>query len=691
MDGLSRRIVNRLLQTFQDEAADHLRVLTSSLEELEEGPPADQIPAVVEACYRAAHTLKGAARSVKLLQVEAVCQTLETVLARLHKGEIGLDAEVLGQIRQGISAVQQELASALEVQDQTTAGPAPPTAPVDGSGQSQRSPASGTVRASVGQLDTLIAQVEQLLVTRLAVERQVGEASRLVAWFETTARSSQAEIGEGEQIARNLQKELLAESRSLARDLVALREGLHRLRMAAASTIFALFPPMVRDLAREEEKEVEFVITGSETGLDRRVLDALKDPLIHLLRNAVSHGIELPAVRIAAGKRPCGKVSLRCRTRDENRVEITIEDDGAGVDLEAVRAAAVRARLTIPAELEQVSDDAVLQFIFRSGFSTRLVISNISGRGLGLSIVREQVERIGGEVQLETRRGAGTRFTLLVPSSVTTNAGVVVREGTRQYLIPQSAVLQVGRFSEEHLSQVAGREMWRTNGQLYPVVRLARLLEQEADPGESTGPSVCVLIEHGGKRVGLLVDQVLRVQEVLSRQFEYPLVRVRHVSGVGILSAGESIPILRPADLVQSAQSTLPASRHARPDRKGLYTLLLVDDSITTRTMEKSILETAGYKVITAADGLEAWSLLQAQPVDLVVSDIDMPRLNGYELTLRIRSHPSLHHLPVVLVTAMESREDKERGIEVGANGYVVKSTFDQFVLLEVIQRLLNS
>lgn len=733
MANRNQDIKTRLLATFRGEAAEHLQAIAANLLALEGGRSPEQTRAVVEATFREVHTLKGAARSVSLTDVEALCRACESILSRITHDQLGLTPSVVGGLEEAFDLVAQLVSGdqkvgaaayqLIERLERTAAGPAPatvaaardPMPPVE----TAISPAaslqpSGTIRLATDTLDTLLLQAEELIVPKLAAGQRVGEArglvERLARCRSTLNRATGSQVATAEAThdlrsleadAREMLRQLTRDERNLSGAVGGLHERLREVRLTAASVVLDLFPRMVRDLARESGKRIEWVAQGSEMEVDRKVLEEIKDPLIHLVRNAIDHGIEPTEVRAQAGKPLTGRIGVTFSAVEGHRIEVRVEDDGGGIDPAQVSDAAVRARLVTSETAEGLTDDEAVTLIWRSGLSTSRIITDVSGHGLGLAIVKDRVERLGGHIRLDTRRGSGTTVRMVLPASVATFRGLLVRAGGQPFLIPTGAVERAVRVAASEIEHVEGRDAIGWNGRTLSLARLSDLLDLAPSPAlDAPGSSVpvptpvrrqpCVVVTVGEQSVGLLVEEIDGEREVLVKELTAPLVRVRNIAGAGLLGTGRVALILRPADLFKSARHRPRSSglASAAPEGRRQPLILVVDDSITTRTMEKNLLEAAGYQVRVAVDGVEAWTLLRTEAFDLVVSDVDMPRMDGLDLTARIRTDPKMSGVPVVLVTALESREDKERGIEVGANAYLVKSSFDQTNLLEIIRRL---
>jgi two-component system, chemotaxis family, sensor kinase CheA len=755
--------LQHLLATFRVEADEHLAAMTSLVLELEQAVPAERLPQLVETLFREAHSLKGAARSVGLGEIEAACADLEGKLAALKQQEVEPSPALFAMLDRGMD----ELARLLVGGDVASppavplsglsadrgpprmaarAAPAEPSERPERRERRARAPgrlaeAGETVRISTAKLAALLVQTEELLSFKHSVGHLVGELraveGEVADWKKACAKRSR-EVGalrrgrapggngrgerhpqvidklcdavEGDALfAKSLHDRLARlhrvaeqERRALGGIVDGLQDDMKRALMQPFAALLELLPKLVRDLARDGGKEAELRVEGAAIEIDRRILEQMKDPLIHLARNAIDHGIEPPAERLRRGKARQGHVAITITPKEGNQVEILFADDGAGVELDKVSSAALRQGLVIPEDAGRVGRQELLALLFESGLSTSARLTDISGRGLGLAIVREKVEKLGGSVGIETPPGGGTSFRIVLPTTLANFRGVLVALGDRQFVLPSRNVERVARIAVDSIRTVENREAIELAGQAVALVRLSEILALPAADSGAGGDaaqdaserlSVAVLAS-AGKRIAFAVDAVLGDQEVLVKGLGPQLQRVRFVAGATVLGAGTLVPILSVPDLFIAALSAKVSRRpgaaagalHAPAARRSL---LVVEDSITSRALLKNILESAGYAVTTAVDGVDALTLLRTGPFDLVVSDVEMPRMDGFDLTARIRQDKKLAELPVVLVTALESRQHKERGIDVGANAYLVKSSFDQSNLLEVIRRLI--
>jgi two-component system chemotaxis sensor kinase CheA len=492
------------------------------------------------------------------------------------------------------------------------------------------------------------------------------------------------------------------DQRSLGRMIDDHLESMKSVLMLPVSTITEGFPKLVRDLARSQGKEVELIVRGNEIDVDKRILEELKDPLIHLVRNCIDHGIKKPDERKHSNKPPQGSVTLSFNATESRHLEIIIADDGAGIDPEKVRKAAIKAGILEKDLLDKLNPQETLMLVFQSGVSTSPMITDISGRGLGLAIVREKVEKLGGSVSVESNPGMGTTFRFLLPLTLATFRGILVRTGEHLVVVPTENVERAVRVNRAELKTVESSDTIMIAGKILKITNLGKALgylngnisasNKKNNPAINLNNIQVLILEHADNQIAFIVDEIIEECQVLVKEMGKQLSRVRNISGATVLGSGKVVPVINVPDLMKSAILTVMPINGTKEKEVEVATknkILVTDDSITSRSLIKSIVESAGYLVETAVDGVDAFTKAIIGEFDLIVSDVDMPRMNGFELTTKIRKEKKLSELPVVLVTALESREDREHGIDVGANAYIVKSSFDKSNLLEVIKRLL--
>ncbi len=744
MDRKDEEFLKRLLSTFRIEAPEHLNVITSGLIGIEKGGP-EKWDETIETIYREAHTLKGAARSVNLGDIVAVCQAMESLFFALKRKETSPSPHMLDLLHEAIAVTDRLVAGEQLPASEKPAlrglirrlegeagkgangkaeksrngeagkqgsgdiGLSPPVSgppneesrPETGPPARRVPPSSETVRIPVARLDALLLKTEELLSMKLAVAQRAEDLKELKKRFDLWKKGrpkSDPLVASFDPPLTSLVRAADSDRRTCGAMVDQLLDDVKKTLMLPFSSVLQGFPGLVRSLSRDAGKDAELTIRGEDIEIDRRVLEEIKDPLLHLVRNCIDHGIELPGERQKKGKPAGGSAAIVVSSRDD-KIEISVSDDGAGIDASRVRSAAKRSGFLSQEEADKLSEHDALLLVFRSGVTTSSIVTDISGRGLGLAIVREKAEKLNGTVEIDSSPGAGATIRMIVPLTLATFRGVLVRVNEQVFILPSTNVQRVMRIRKEEIRTVENRESFAYEGEAMSLVRLKGVLGPQPvrlkspapnSPSPSSGPYVQVaIVGSAEKRMAFLADEILHEQEVLVKPLGRQLSRIRNISGATVLGSGKVVPILNVPDLMKSAIKGSPAVAGPvveGPERR--LSVLVAEDSITSRTLLKTILESAGYDVRTAVDGLQAFAALETGAFDLVVSDVDMPGMNGFALTAKIRADKRLSELPVVLVTALESREDKERGIDAGANAYIVKSSFDQSKLLEVVKRL---
>ncbi|MDZ4837338.1 MAG: response regulator, partial [Candidatus Melainabacteria bacterium] len=494
----------------------------------------------------------------------------------------------------------------------------------------------------------------------------------------------------------SLERAVLADRRTVGTLIDTMLEQSRELTMIPFAVLQDLFVKMIRDLARDEGKQIALKIIGGAVEIDRNILDELREPLLHLLRNCVDHGIESPAVRTAAGKPAEATIAIQLSAPKSGKVEIVVRDDGCGIDPERVKISAVEKGILSFDRAAELSYQEALGLIFRSSFSTRGTVNELSGRGLGCAIIKDKVEQLGGSVEVSSRIGIETKFRLAVPVRRATVVGIAVTVGGRIFVIPTASIRAAVRASDQEIRVVEGKRTVIFHERLVPMVSLADVLHID-----STVPiDDCTLLIVGSDEypMALLVEDIHGEQEVAVKNLPAPLTQVRNVGGATMLKTGDLAIVVNMNDVLTSAvlvgamvpvaQSAAPRS-DAKSKPQAQKRILVVEDSITSRVLLKNILESAGFSVSVASDGQDGWEkLLQDSNFDLIVSDVEMPRMTGFELTTKIRKEAKLKDIPIIIVTSLASLEDRRKGVEVGANAYFVKSNFDKSNLLEMVKRL---
>ncbi len=760
MDDKHAKFLKRLRATFRVEADAHIRSISSGLIDLEKSQTPEKHAEILEVILREAHSLKGAARSVELKDIESVCQPLEGAFSALKHQSISLSPERLDLFHQTLDFLNQllptdeeetpsadrarvrEFKSLLKKvvssgnvassKDRKTKADHKPVEPYQEPIEPQtetiakQAPAeiiaagSGRVRVSTNRLESLLLQAEELIQVKLAAEQRNNDLKQIhhaisVLMDESKKWTDRVKTGDdstfkdwhqwNEKQLKLLVNQITLLTNALNQDQRTTKnlvdehlEEMRKILMLPASLLVETFPKIVRDLARDQGKDVDVVVNGQAIEIDKRILDELRDPINHLLRNCVDHGIEKPDTRASLGKATRGTITISFETKSNKQIEILISDDGAGIDAEQVLAAAIKAKTIAPESTKKLDDQDILSLIFQSGVSTSRIITDISGRGLGMAIVREKVEKLGGVVSIESRKHEGTTFKFLLPLTLASFRGILVAVDEHVFVLPTLNVQRTLRVNRSSIKTVENRETINVDGQILPLIGLDAALNLQVRKKRTRSHNslpnedylYVAVVAFSEKRLAFRVDEILDEQQVMVKGLGPQLKYLYNVAGAAVLGSGKIVPVINVSDLMKSA---MRVEFSARPAEEEEFTnkgkVLVAEDSITSRTLIKNILESSGYDVTTAVDGADAYDRVLSETFDLVVSDVDMPNMSGFELTTKIRSEKKLSEIPVVLVTALESKEDRERGIDAGADAYIVKSSFDQSNLLEVIQRLL--
>ncbi|MBE7383481.1 MAG: Hpt domain-containing protein [Leptolyngbya sp. SIO1E4] len=720
-----------LREIYRATSEERLQQLEASLLHLEKNPHDD---ATLATLMREAHSLKGDSRSAGVDSVEALAHALEDVLTSLQRQELDLGSAVSDSLYQGLDAMGQlvreavtgelanintdQLLQALRAnipRSETSEAEVEPR-PVETTPQAlpalprreEDVTQIETVRVQTRELDVLMAQAEELAVTRIQVAQTSTQTAQVITlWEEWKANQDKPQALDPaapsyeeqlEALLLNLKSTIQENSSKLEVVAEDLRDRIRKLQLIPLSTLFQPLPRVVRDLSKQQSKQVDLILEGEDTTADKRLLQGIKDSLMHLVRNAIDHGIETPEEREAAGKPPTATLRVKAhQTAISLIVEIT--DDGRGLDTEQIKRTAIKRRLYGPEELDAMPASQIQRLILAPGFSTRSFITEISGRGVGLDVVRTQVEQLKGNIQIDSTPGQGCTFRLQLSTALSTTNVVLVETQGIPLALPIDFLQMTLLIAPEQIVTTDGQDTIDVDGQMVPVASLMDVLELSDSPiydwVAKPQPAVgdrrpCILLKVGNDQAGFFVDQLIDQREVVSKALNPLLKRVRNVTGATILGTGDICMILNPPDLIKSLQrqplseTLVPAKQTPLHQR----VILLVEDSPPVRIQEKRLFEGAGYEVVIATNGLEGYNTLKTRKFDAVVSDVEMPHMDGLSLVAKIRQLPEYDDLPVILVTTLDSDADRKRGADAGANAYIIKGRFNQEALLGALERL---
>lgn len=743
-----------LLDLFRDEAQTQTQVLGSGLLTLESAPTD---AAALEACMRAAHSLKGAARIIDLPDGVDIAHAMEECFVAAQRGALILSTSHIDALLHGvdlllrvgdpdpaaavarneIDALVRRLGSLVEAPDHMAAAPdlppapdsAPaPAAPPDSPGIAPPAASAPAVRTDVrhdpqrmlrvraDQLDLLLSLSGESLVesnrlkpfadSLLHLRRAQRDAGRrfdalIGTLAEHVDASALAALDDVRRMLGELHLQLGARideldrfdrrSTNLAQQLYD--EALH-CRMLPFGDATHAYPRIVRDLARSLGKQVRFSIVGETTQIDRDILDMLDAPLGHLLRNALDHGVETPDQRIAAGKPPEAVVTVDAR-HSAGQLLISVSDDGAGVDLDALRAAVVRRGLADDDTARRLSDHELLDFLLLPGFSMRERVTDVSGRGVGLDAVREMANAVGGTVRVLTEYGRGTRFVLQLPLTLSVIRGLLVEAGGEAYAFPLAHVRRTIDLARADIDMLEGQQHFRFDGRRVGLVTAHQLLGATA-ASDAREQIPVVVIGNGHETYGIAVDRFLGECMLVVQPLDARLGKVKDIAAAAVMENGEPALIIDVEDLLRSVSKLVrggqlerirSVQKEAAPQRKHV---LVVDDSLTVRELERKLLDKQGYAVTVAVDGMDGWNALRGAAFDLVVTDVDMPRMDGIELVTLIKRDAVLKTLPVMIVSYKDRDEDRRRGLDAGADYYLAKSSFHDDALIDAVRDLIG-
>jgi Chemotaxis protein histidine kinase and related kinases len=725
---------NAFIDNFLSEAGENIASMETSILALKhDGENKNELATLM----RALHTLKGSSRMLKFHVVETVTHSLENVLKGIRDGRYPLGPAVVrlvmvscDYLRRALERIRSDrddgipLDSLIETCRQAEDnepfgfdwyrdakdGGVNAVSPADGvppRGETVLSSgtkdvtlqaignAADSIRIKTSRVDSILKMHNDLIVNQFLLKQE----NERYAEMEESCRelaSREGDASGGERRPEFLLLAQLSAARSRFREQMqvveesarAVQRELLSLRMLPVSLVLGPLPSMVEETAASLGKDIVLVMTGTELALDRMVLEHLQDPVIHIVRNSIDHGIESPALRKESGKEASGSIRIDCTVESGNFV-MRIQDDGQGLDYERIRRKAVERGMLQEDEAASATAQSLNRILFESGFSTRDESTELSGRGVGLDIVRHEIELVKGRISLESERGRGTVFTLVLPLSLATVEGFFVRVGERKFLVPSAYIREITRYSREDEVLVLNRRSILLRDSLLPVYHLATLVGS-GEEAESAAAHVLV-VEYLGDQAGIIVDEVLQHASLVSKPMPPAMTALKPVQGFVYDENFSMVSILVVPELMQRFRKgrDIDSRKRFSSDSPEYRHILVVDDSFSTREIEKSILALEGYSVETAVDGIEALEILRSGHFDLVVSDLNMPRMDGATLVENMRRDGKFRNIPVVIVSSESETAKRLSLMSLGANSFITKADFDRGHLAQEVRYLL--
>ncbi len=704
----------QFIARFKAETQEHVQKINDSLLQLEKRPDDRSL---LEILMREAHTIKGSSAMIGYKRIADIAHAMEDGLDRALEGKVKLEKAHFDTLFKCADAIPLLIEDTVTLENTGVSSPSvndlckeienvfqvkPPGEAEDHQEEKSKvnqlteEPIGGTpkpepaiaapfseesIRVDIRKLDKVMNLSGELIISKIHLD----ELSKNLS----SKAEAHAQIRED---CGALIHELSKVNNSIDFITKGLEDEVLGLRMISVGYLFSTFPRAMRDLANEKGKDIQILIKGEETELDKSIIDELKGPMIHVLRNAIDHGIEPPDERVAKGKPRTGLITLTASQRG-SQVVIEISDDGMGIDTEKIKREAVKRGFIAEGKAEDLADEQVYSFLFIPGFSTSETVTDVSGRGVGLDVVRKSILKLKGIVEVDSKLGRGSRFILKLPLTLGITESLFIGCGNETFALPIENVAETIRVNQGEIGTVERNEVITLRGQILPLVRLNDIFNLSQRGIVEKKLFLVVIVQSVEKRIGLLVDQVLGRQEIVRKNLTGPLRNVRGISGATIVGDGQVILILDIPRIIENVQGFIvrKAQSTSKPaPAKKHRAILLAEDTLSTAMLEKNILENAGFSVVTARDGQEAIEKAGQERFDLVITDVLMPRMDGFVLTQRLKKDHLYKDIPIIIVTTREGDADKRRGLEAGADAYILKSEFTPEGLLGTIGRLIG-
>ena len=725
---------------YVDEGLENITLVETLVFDIKDGVSVEDDLA---ALLRALHTLKGSSRMLEFNRIENLSHSLENVFVALREQRIGLSDNAMKLIlasidllKSGFGIVRQTNDDSIDIQEYVKnlsslaaneeytlpktddapvkEQPAPEkipskaenTAPipaVDAShaGKTHKDAKSESIRLSLEKIDGIIKSIASLQSLEIAAKSICRDGAALNGLIKEYSRmfkddkihdpSLAANFRRLERLSERLNSSLKNHSLDTGSYIRGAYDSVISLRTLPLSTIFDSYPRYVYQLSDELGKKVNFSIEGAENEIDKNIIESLSEVFLHMVRNAIDHGIETPHERIAAGKNETGRLSITC-SRESGSMKLVISDDGRGIDHERIRQKAVREGFVAEASASLLSKEELTNFIFQSGFSTSGNVNSVSGRGVGMDVVRESIEALKGSIVVESVLGKGTSFTIIVPLSIAALMGFPIACGGMKFIIPANFVETIMLLNREDIITVVDRPEIKYSGRIIKLYYLNQILRIKTESASPADTVFVVIVRSYDDVAALAVDNISSMKSVILKNVPSFMENMHVFSGIVLNEDYEMVGVLHVPTILKTAKriKNIDMKKSKVEFEKLRKSVLVVDDSLPTREIESEILAAEGYLVDTAADGAQALKAAKSRHYDLICTDLNMPVMDGFMLTENIKKNEELSRTPVIVISSRESEEDQKRAAMLGASRYIIKNSFNNHNLLEAVKDLIG-
>jgi two-component system chemotaxis sensor kinase CheA len=718
------KLLKLLIETFTLELEEQTQIMIDAILVLEKIAPDDaNFMKTIDTIFRAAHNIKGASRGIGITDIGNLSHQLESLFSSVKKKSfqlksfhIDLALEAIDKMRIAMQAFLlnkpldfdiKDILSRLENSIIQTSEPVAKHAVTETIVKShpvtKDAISSDYIRVSIASIDRVSALMEEIQVDKISMDEHKNTNNAVAVkirdlkdlWKKNKDKDKNIIINdliiEINDLVDQLQKSFHYDINDLFSQTNLLQDEVGHLRLIPASLLLRSLPRIVRDISQQLNKNVELHFKGDDVKMDKLILEGLHDPFIHLIRNAIDHGIESSQERVKMNKSTQAHIHIEI-IDEGDEILILVKDDGLGLNIDKISEIALKKNIASAAEISEMSVADISQLIFYPGFTTSDIITNVSGRGVGLDVVKSNLAELKGSVSVESIPNVGTTFYLRVPLTLAGERGLIVASANQHFVIPTHSILRISSLNNVDIKQVEGHEVLQFDNHPILLRTLEDLLALQKTERSTHATFFAVIIKKDWQTLALVVDEIIGEREIIVKPLQAPLSHIPCVAGATLSSRGDVVLVLNAGDLIrkgtESNFTTILSENLDVLTVKDKIHILVVDDSITTRTLEQNVLENRGYKVTTALNGKEAWDLLQIETFSLLITDVNMPIMDGFELTEKVKQSEKLNAMPVIIVTSLDSDSEKKRGIEVGANAYIVKSEFESNTLLQTVSQL---